>query len=249
LEEQEVRKFAPTWGGTSVALYAGVSVLVALWLHSSYSTCMMQLNVATGYLMPVTEGISVGVGLALATFALVWLTLSVQIRAEPTRMEAFYRAVVATVFTLLPFLAVILLTSWIPMWYSSGLVYCVVIPALAISVSAFWNHRFRGSAYTTPKALERDYTKLLQTISTVGWLIAFLAATTVFGFFNNLLLARIDKELWGTEPAVWLISVHAIGCVVLLGGMAVVMLAPLANRLRKIETALEESGKVREPDW
>jgi hypothetical protein len=110
--------------------------------------------------------------------------------------------------------------------------------AFAVSVSAYLEDRLRNPVYGEVRALEADHRKILQGVYILAWLFAFATASMVLVFFNSFLLGQIPQQLQGSDPVITLMSSHAIGAIFFLGGMAIIIIAPLMSRLGQIEEAL-----------
>lgn len=230
-----------SWGVMCTAAYAGGSVLFALVLHSAYSTYLGKMKVDVGYSMNLSDGLHIGVTLAIFVCAAMWISLSIFIEKEPSRPRSALRSIISFILMLGSFL--IVSHFMVPGWYHIGVLPLVLVPALAVSITAYWNHRFRGPTYTKKAALERDHQKLVQAVNSFGWLIAFLAATIIYSYFNLFLLEQIPKEYLTSEAASTLLALYASGAVFLIGGMAVIILIPLTTRLRTVEVSLDRIGR------
>jgi hypothetical protein len=230
-----------SWEVMCTSVYAGVSVLFALLLHSAYSTYLGDMKVDVGYSMTLSDGLYIGAALAAFVSVAIWLSLSIFIEEEPSRPRSALRSVISFVLMFGAFLIVSYFK--VPGWYQVGLLPLVLVPALSVSVAAYWNHRYRGSTYRKKSALERDHQKLVQAVNSFGWLIAFLAATIIYSYFNLFLLQRIPTEYSTSYAASTLLAWYAAGAVVLIGGMAVIILVPLTTRLRTIEVSLDMIGR------
>jgi len=95
----------------------------------------------------------------------------VLVEKEPSRGSAVLRSFLALVPKIALFVVYGPVYGWILNWNDPALLFMLIVPALAVFMGVFWDHRLRAPGYQQSKAIELAHQKLVQTMSSLLWII------------------------------------------------------------------------------